>query len=63
MNLANDERQLLTGESEHVDRDVKHIVRCELCDESPRHDVQILETLNHARDRAKVRVSDHVQTE
>jgi hypothetical protein len=39
-------------ESERVDRDVTHIVRCELRDESPRHDVPILETLNDARDRA-----------
>jgi hypothetical protein len=60
-NLADDKRQLLIGKSEHVDRNVKNMVRREFRGESPRDDVQILETFNDARDRAGVSVRDDLK--
>jgi hypothetical protein len=60
-NLGGDERQLLIENSAYIDFDVKQIVRREFGGHSPRNDIQVLEALDDARNRAGVSVSDDFQ--
>jgi hypothetical protein len=59
--LADDEHQLLIRNPTDIDLDVQHIVRREFSGDSPGHDIQILEALDDARNRAGISVSDDLQ--
>ena len=51
-NLGRNQRQLLIGNLTYVDLDVQEFVRREFGADPPRNNIEVLETLNYARDRA-----------
>jgi hypothetical protein len=57
-NLGPNQLQLLIGNLTYVDLDVQEIVRREFGADPPRNNIEVLETLNYARDRAGISVCD-----
>jgi hypothetical protein len=60
--LGRDQRQLFCRQSENVNLNVERIVRAEFGDDSARHDVEILKTLDDARECARISVGNDAKS-
>ena len=61
-NLGRDQRQLLYRQSEYVNLNVERIVRAEFRDDSARHDIEIVEALDDAGERARISLCNDAES-
>ena len=60
--LGRDQRQLFCRQSENVNLNVERIVRAEFSDDAARHDVEILKTLDDARECPRISVGNDAES-